>query len=99
MEKNYVQKRFDYINFDAMRKAGFELLAFSVMMCEDTFYFATEEEAEEAYQFFEYGENATGDYVGFWYCIDDVEKNIEEYKEEMGYKPPIIYIKDKQGIS
>lgn len=94
MEKTPVQRRFNHLNFDAMRNAGFELKAFSVMMCEDTFYFETEDEAEDAWNYFENGENATGEYVGFWYSIEDVEKNKEEYKEEIGYEPEIIYINE-----
>ena len=89
------RRRYEYLNFDAMQKAGFNLIAFSVMMCEDTFYFETEEEADEAWKYFENGAQATGEYVGFWYSIEDVEANKEEYKEEMGYEPEIIYINDK----
>jgi hypothetical protein len=94
MEKTPVQKRFEYLNFDTMRNAGFNLLAFSVMLCEDTFYFSTTEEAEEAYRFFEFGENATGEYVGFWYSIEDIEKNKEDYKEDFYSELEIIYIND-----
>lgn len=94
MEETPVQKRYNYLNFDAMKKAGFELKAFSVMMCEDTFYFETVDEADDAWNYFENGPNATGEYVGFWYSLEDIKNNIEEYEEEIGYKPEIIYIND-----
>ena len=94
MEKTPTQKRYNNIDFSAMHNAGFNLLAFSVMICEDTFYFETEEEAKDAYSYFEFSENATGEYVGFWYSIEDIETNKEDYKEDMGYEPEIIYLNE-----
>ena len=98
MKKTPVQKRLEYLNFDAMQKAGFNLKGFSVMMCEDTFYFETEEEAEDAWNYFENGENATGEYVGFWYSIESVEENKEDYKESIGYEPEIIYLNEEKVL-
>jgi hypothetical protein len=95
MNKYVTKKRFENLDLTAMKNAGFNLIAYSVMMCEDTFYFETENEAEKAFQYFEGGPNATREYSGWWYCVDDIEKNIKDYKKEIGYKPEIIYFKNE----
>jgi len=94
MKETPTQKRYNNIDFSIMHDAGFKLLAFSIMMCEDTFYFETEEEADDAWKYFENGADATGEYTGFWYSVEDIENNKEEYKEEIGYEPEIIYLNE-----
>jgi len=78
-----VRGRFEDMDFSIMKTAGFNLVAFSVMMLEDTFYFETKEEAISAYEYFEGGEAATREYVGWWYSIDELESNNKYYIEEM----------------
>ena len=92
MKETPLQRRYNNIDFSAMHNAGFNLVAFSVMMLEDTFYFETEEEAKDGYNHFEFGGYATGEYVGYWQSIEDIETNKEDYKEQFGYEPEIIYL-------
>lgn len=93
MKLSTVQKRLKYLDLSPMKNAGFDLIAFSVMGSEDTFYFGTDEEAQEAYNYFEYGVNSTGEFVGYWYSIEDIEKSKEYYSENFnGRIPEIIYL-------
>lgn len=89
------RKRFEKMDFEPMRKAGFNPIAYSVMICEDTFYFNTKEEAKNAYEYFEGGKNATHEYEGWFYSIDEVESNNEFYRKEINvdYVPEIFYLK------
>ncbi len=97
MEISVTQRRFDLMNFDNMIKAGYTPVAYSVMMMEDTFYFETVEEAKKAAEYFENGEFATREYVGWWYGIEELEGNIEYYHKEFDpdFTPEIIYINKK----
>lgn len=67
-----------------LKAAGYNPIAYSVMMVEDTFVFETDEESVKAYQEFE--ENATGrnKISGWWYGKKDFfEKVLPDYREDM----------------
>ena len=67
-----------------LRLHGFKPIMFTKLMMEDTFVFETEEEAKRAFYTFEQDEN-TGEYLGkfdgWWYGIDDFNKQSEENKD------------------
>lgn len=70
-----------------LRLHGFKPIMFTELMMEDTFVFETEEEARRAYNTFERKENCDdmdGDYIGkfdgWWYGIDDFNKQSVENK-------------------
>lgn len=92
-----VKDQFKQIDLTNMYKAGFNPVAYTVMMLEDTFYFATKEEAHKAHEYFEAGEGATREYIGWWYGIEELEANNKYYTEEMKNDniPELIKIKQK----
>ncbi len=87
-----VRERYNNIDFEQMFKAGFKPIAYSVMMLEDTFYFKTKEESIKAYEYFESGDFATREYIGWWHSIDEVEANNKYCSEEMDNIPELIYL-------
>lgn len=72
-----------------IRAAGYRPLAYSVMLCEDVFYFSTYDEALMAYQDLELRQGLVG---GFWYALDDYERNREWYKNNIGSDLEIIML-------
>lgn len=71
-----------------LRLHGFNPIMFTELMMEDTFVFETEEEARRAYNTFERRENCDdmdNDYIGkfdgWWYGIDDFNKQSAENKD------------------
>lgn len=65
-----------------LRLHGFKPIMFTELMMEDTFVFETEEEARRAYNKFEMDENCEyiGKFDGWWYGIDDFNKQSAENK-------------------
>lgn len=77
-----------------IKEHNFNLIALGTMVCEHTFYFSTEQEAQLAFEYFELGNNPTNEQLvdGWWYSIDEVEKNIEDYKNSFQLEHKIYYL-------
>lgn len=73
-----------YFDLELLRKHGFKPIAVTVMVCENTFCFETEEEALRAHEQFE--KNPKGEYIsGWWYGKKNFTKAIKSYTKQMGY--------------
>jgi len=71
--------------------AGFRPIYITVMICEETFVFATQEECDQAFAHFQHTNE------GWWYSLDDPkypwEQTLKEYAESVGYQPKVYTIK------
>lgn len=89
----HIPKAF-YADIKTLLKHNFNPVAVGSMMCESTFYFNTEEEAKEAFEYFEKGNNKDNKrlVMGWWYSIDELANNIKQYKEEHNLDHKVYYI-------
>ncbi len=63
---------------EKLRNAGFNPIGITNMLCEETFIFNTDEEAQKAFEYFE--KNPVGDVIqGWWYGIVEFEFSRQEY--------------------
>lgn len=83
-------------SLDILRKAGFHPKAYTSLMCEDTFFLASKEEAKRAHQMFE---KELGTIVGWWYGIEELESTMEWYKKEVGHYPVLRRLSGGEFIS
>lgn len=73
-----------------IREKGFNPIAITVMICEETFVFRTDKEAHEAFKVMKTNE-------GWWYGMDGKypwETTLKEYREQFypdGDNYPIVY--------
>jgi hypothetical protein len=65
-----------------IREAGFNPIGITVMICEETFIFNTDEEAIKAHEYFE--KNPVKDVIqGWWYGLVDFELARQKYVLDM----------------
>lgn len=87
-------------NINNIRKFGFKPIGFTVMMCENTFIFETEDEALRAYNKFETGKNKTKGrrplcIQGYWYSRRDFEAEYSEYKSQFPDCRDVVWFEKK----
>lgn len=70
-----------------IREAGFKPIAITVMICEETFVFKTEEEAKAAWEKFK----PEGWWYGFSYFIDTREEYVNKFYDGDEDAAPIVY--------
>lgn len=76
-----------------LKAAGFKPIAVSTMICEDTFVFETEDEAQRAHRMFEVEK---GTIAGWWYSKEKFfTPTMDYYKAQNGYYPEVIMIQDR----
>lgn len=66
-------------DIDMLKSYGYNPIAVTQMMLEDTFVFETDEEAESAYQRFEAYVNRIS---GWWYGKNEFLEAVKEYQKE-----------------
>lgn len=77
-----------------IRAAGFKVIAYCVMLCEDTFVFETDEIAHAAYERFERNSIGEDHISAWWYGKDNFfDKVAPEYEERLEKFDEIFYIK------
>lgn len=70
--------------FKKLKAAGYNPIAYTVMICEDTFVFATDDEAKRAHSQFEEHGKGKNFITGWWYGKDNFFKTVfPEYRESM----------------
>lgn len=81
-----------------VKEAGFNPIAITVMICEETFVFETSEEASKG---FEWVKNNYGN-EGWWYGKADFEKArqdyVNDYKKHGWGEAPKVYWLNEQGV-
>ena len=97
MEENNIPQdlRKYYFDLEVLKTHGYKPVAVTTMMCENTFVFETQDEADRAYLEFE--RHPKGEYIsGWWHGKEDFLQNLEDYKKEftlhLGYEPHIIWL-------
>lgn len=78
---------------------GFNPIAITTMMCEETFVFQTEEESHKAAKFINpemSDDGMKGCHYGFWYSLEEgkynLQKAIEHHQITFGYEPEITWL-------
>ncbi len=92
MEENGIPEelRKYYFDLEILKSAGYKPIAVTTMMCENTFVFETQDEADRAFEQFEkYPQDEC--ISGWWYCKESFADSIKEYAKEVGYDPHIIW--------
>lgn len=70
------------VSLKTIRDAGFNPIGITVMICEETFIFNTDEEAQKAFEYFE--KNPVKDVIqGWWYGLVDFELARQKYVLDM----------------
>jgi len=87
----------DSSSLTLLRSAGFNPIAITIMMCEETFVFETDEEAKKAHEEFEKNKIHGVNIQGWWYGRNYFNETILEYRNLMydGKKedtPPIFWL-------
>jgi hypothetical protein len=83
-------------SIQVLKQFGFKPIAITVMMCEETFIFETEEEALRAHDEFEHHPKHNIVIQGWWYGREDFKKSVEEYIEKFQSSPVIYWINDNK---
>jgi len=85
-------------NLEKLYNAGYNPIAYSVMICEDTFVFETNEEAEKAFAQFETNGTRGNIIQGWWYGKEEYfQKVYPKYvadMKEFDYVPQFILLKN-----
>ncbi len=96
MEENNISKDLQkfYFDLEILKSAGYKPIAVTTMMCENTFVFETQDEANRAFLQFE--KHPQGECIsGWWYGREDFSKALDDYKKEftlpLGYEPHVIW--------
>ena len=89
LEKRY---RNSLPEINRIQAAGYKIVAYCVMVCEDTFVFETDEIAQEAYDTFE--KNSKDRISAWWYGKDNFfNKIVPDYENNLEKFDAIFYIK------
>lgn len=80
------------LEIDLLRMAGFDPIGFCKMICEDTFIFEEEEEANKAFEFFEKNPQTKITIQGWWYGKAQFFEALPNYEKENGYKVQITWL-------
>ena len=82
-------------DINIIKKHGFNPIAVTQMMFEETFVFETEDEATKAHSMLE---NCKGKskVVGWWYGKEYYLKTVKDYEEKMGCKVLTYWLNDKK---
>lgn len=75
-----------------IKSYGFNPIGVSVMICEETYIFNSDDEACAAHELLEGMLNRNYGVDGWWYGKDAFFEASEEYEKEMGYKPEVIWL-------
>lgn len=84
---NFVQ-----IYIDKIKEFGFKPIAYTVMICEDTFVFETSEQAQAAYTQMEEINKGDDNVQGWYYGWDEFLKTLDQYKQTHGYINNVYWI-------
>lgn len=77
------------VSLETIRLNGFNPIAITQMMLEETFVFNTLQEANQAFEKLEKELNLVS---GFWFSMVDFEIAYNEYITDMNYSPKIYYL-------
>lgn len=82
------EKRINY-SIEELKKHGYNPIACTVMMCEDTFIFKTKSECIKAFGEFEIENkyNCEETLCGWWYNLDEFKRVIIDHVGKYSYKP------------
>jgi len=74
---------------EILRQHGFNPIAVTTMMCEDTFVFKTQEEAERGFKEMEQEQRLV---IGWWYGYRQFLKSMDDYEEQFESRPVIHWL-------
>jgi hypothetical protein len=82
------------LQLDIIKNYGFNPIGFSVLTCEDTFIFETEEEAKKAYHLLERDVNNKwiGKVDGWWYGKENFLTHVKEYEERFDIESTVYWL-------
>src|SRR5574343_170247 len=69
---------------EVIKSKGFNPIGYTTMLCEETYVFETDEEAQLAFEFFENNSENLDKYeiCGWWYGIDRFENERKDYNKD-----------------
>ena len=94
---NYGTCKSEHINI--LKNHGFNPIAITTMIFEETFVFETEEEAMKAHDEFEQNPKYEIVIQGWWYGRDSFKKAIQDYIKKFEYIPKIYWLYDIKRYS
>lgn len=86
-------------NIKILKDHGFNPIAITIIMCEETFVFETEEEAIRAHNEFENNPKHNIVIQGWWYNRESFKKAVQDYIKKTEYIPKIYWLYDIKRYS
>lgn len=90
----------------SLKEAGFNPIAVTTLLCEETFVFETTEECDKACKFVNPNrseDGKSGVHYGYWYALRDGKYSFidtyHSYKDQTGSYPEVVWLTDKYNNS